>query len=382
MGAGLTALQASPYSDKIMNNNTQHPKHLSIVNTPVVDRQSSVKSPWRYVAKPTVIPMLSLALAASLPVHAQSEPGQFDLSPFAGYHMFESKQNLDDAFTYGVRLGYTITPHWTVEGAVSFVDTDVANASLMNVSEGQFSGPANNVDVMLYHVDALYHFRPEQKFSPYIVAGYGATDYKPAISDKDMTTFNLGAGAKYWFRENVALRFDLRNHFVGEVIQETYNNVSATVGLTFVFGGKSTPAAVVAKKPYIAAVAVESEAKEEVIVLELEDIHFDFDKSTLTSEAKTILQRSVTTLKKNPKAKVRIAGYTSESGTVEHNQALSERRAAAIKNYLVEQGIASRRLSTIGYGEARPESHEAKPSNLNSKAAKENMRALFEIIVE
>lgn len=327
----------------------------------------------------SAFPMFLLAAAAASPVQAQSDEGQFEFSPFVGEHKFESKQNLEDAFTYGLRLGYFITPKWSVEGAVSFVETNVDNALMTNPTEGQFASPIDDVDLLLYQVDALYHFRPLQKFQPYIVGGYGAADYTPSISDKHMSTFNLGAGAKYWFSDSVALRVDVRNHFIGEVVQETYNNLSATVGLTFSFGGKAKTVAAPAQQPYAAP---QPAVKEEVIVLEFEDIHFDFDQATLTSEAKTILQRSVTTLKENPKAKVRIAGYTSASGTAEYNQALSERRASAIKQYLVEQGITARRLSTIGYGDNRPAAHEGTPTNLNSNAAQQNMRALFEIIVE
>lgn len=355
--------------------------NTATVNITDAGRITMRQTPKYRFALPTAIPMLSLALAASLPAQAQTEVGQFDLSPFAGYHMFENDQNLEDDFTYGVRLGYSFTPKWSVEGAVSFVDTQVDDASLTGATEGQFSSPADNVDLMLYQVDVLYHLRPGSKFSPYLVGGYGAADYSPSISDKHMTAFNVGAGAKYWLADNLALRFDVRNHFVGEVVQETYNNVSATIGFTFAFGGTSKPAAAV-KDAYVAPTPAPKAAVEEVIVLEFEDIHFDFDQSTLTPEAKTILQRSVVTLQENPKAKVRIAGYTSASGTAEHNQALSERRASAIKQYLVEQGIATRRLATIGYGDTRPGTHEATPTNLNSGAAKENMRALFEIIVE
>jgi OOP family OmpA-OmpF porin len=325
-----------------------------------------------------------LLAAASLPVQAQTGEGQFDLSPFVGEHKFENKQNLEDEFTYGLRLGYAITPNWSLEGAVSFVETHVDNALMTNPTEGQFASPIDDVDLLLYQIDALYHFRPQQKFQPYLVGGYGAADYSPSISDKHMSAFNLGAGAKYWFNDSVALRLDVRNHFVGELVQETYNNLSATIGLTFSFGSKAKTIVAPAQQTYVAPQPATPQpvAKEEVIVLEFEDIHFDFDQSTLTSEAKTILQRSVTTLKQNPKSKVRIAGYTSASGTAEYNQELSERRATAIKQYLVEQGIATRRLSTIGYGDNRPAAHEATPTNLNSNAAQKNMRALFEIIVE
>ena len=123
--------------------------------------------------------------------------------------------------------------------------------------------------------------------------------------------------------------------------------------------------------------------KEKVTIVALEDIHFDFDKSTLTPEAQAILKRNIQMLKDNPRAKVRIAGYTSASGTEDYNQKLSERRATAVQEYLINEGIiAPERLSTIGYGETDPAMYEAAPKQLYSKAAKANMRVLFEIVVQ
>jgi OmpA-OmpF porin, OOP family len=89
------------------------------------------------------------------------------------------------------------------------------------------------------------------------------------------------------------------------------------------------------------------------------------------------------TVKENPKAQIRIAGYTSASGTEAYNQKLSERRANAVKAYLVNEGIiAPDRLSKIGYGETNPAMYEAAPKEIYSKAAKANMRVLFEVIVK
>lgn len=129
--------------------------------------------------------------------------------------------------------------------------------------------------------------------------------------------------------------------------------------------------------------ASEPKVEEKVIILALEDIHFDFDKSILTKEAQVILKRNIQILKEHPNAKISIAGYTSASGTDEYNQKLSERRAKAVKDYLVEEGVANpERLSKIGYGEANPAMYEAAPKDLYSKAAKANMRVLFEIILK
>jgi outer membrane protein OmpA-like peptidoglycan-associated protein len=130
-------------------------------------------------------------------------------------------------------------------------------------------------------------------------------------------------------------------------------------------------------------VALAAEPKEKVVVLAFEDIHFDFDKSTLKPEAQTILKRNIQILKDNPKTQVRIAGYTSASGTDDYNQKLSERRANAVIGYLINEGIiSSDRLTMIGYGKKYPARYEAAPKDLYSDAAKANMRVLFEIVVQ
>jgi outer membrane protein OmpA-like peptidoglycan-associated protein len=140
---------------------------------------------------------------------------------------------------------------------------------------------------------------------------------------------------------------------------------------------------VLVTEPMVEEKVVAAASEEKVIILALEDVHFDFDKSTLKPEAQTILKRNIQLLKDNPKAKVRIAGYTSASGTDAYNQKLSERRAKAVQEYLINEGVvAPERLSTIGYGETNPAMYEAAPKDLYSKAAKANMRVLFEITVQ
>jgi outer membrane protein OmpA-like peptidoglycan-associated protein len=140
---------------------------------------------------------------------------------------------------------------------------------------------------------------------------------------------------------------------------------------------------ILASEPRVEEKFMAAAAEPTTIVLAFEDIHFNFDKSTLTPEAQRILKRNIQILKDNPNAKVRIAGYTSASGTEEYNQKLSERRAKAVEEYLINQGIiAPDRLTMIGYGESDPAEYEAAPKELYSKAAKANMRVLFQIVVQ
>ena len=85
-------------------------------------------------------------------------------------------------------------------------------------------------------------------------------------------------------------------------------------------------------------------------------------------------------MKENHELKVRLAGHTSASGTKEYNQRLSERRANAVRKYLIAGGISPHRITVIGYGETKPAIYEITPQNIRSKAAMTNMRVVFEII--
>ena len=85
-----------------------------------------------------------------------------------------------------------------------------------------------------------------------------------------------------------------------------------------------------------------------------QNIFFQTAKSTLLPKSFPKLNDVVTILKDNPSFKVQIDGHTDFVGNDAYNQTLSEQRAAAVKAYLVSQGIAESRLSSAGYGESRP----------------------------
>lgn len=88
--------------------------------------------------------------------------------------------------------------------------------------------------------------------------------------------------------------------------------------------------------------------------ISLRDINFDFDKYDLRSDALAILSEHVRDLKAHPEIKVVIEGHCDEWGSAEYNLALGERRASAVKNYLVKSGISADRISTISYGKEKP----------------------------
>jgi peptidoglycan-associated lipoprotein len=87
----------------------------------------------------------------------------------------------------------------------------------------------------------------------------------------------------------------------------------------------------------------------------LADIHFDYDKYNIKDDARATLDNNGRWMKDHPGVHVKIEGHCDERGTNEYNLALGERRAQAAKRYLTALGIDASRLSTISYGEERPQ---------------------------
>jgi outer membrane protein OmpA-like peptidoglycan-associated protein len=92
-----------------------------------------------------------------------------------------------------------------------------------------------------------------------------------------------------------------------------------------------------------------------------DDVYFGLDRATLRPEARRRLDEAAKTLQADPAMRAQIEGHTCDVGTAEYNLVLGQRRADAVRAYLVSKGIAENRLSTISYG-------EEKPSHDNSKA--------------
>lgn len=86
----------------------------------------------------------------------------------------------------------------------------------------------------------------------------------------------------------------------------------------------------------------------------LSTVRFDYDSSTLTTDSRRQLAENAEWIKNNSKVTVQVEGHCDARGSVEYNLALGERRAKAVKNYLVSLGVDGKRLTIISYGEEKP----------------------------
>ena len=98
------------------------------------------------------------------------------------------------------------------------------------------------------------------------------------------------------------------------------------------------------------------QAKEQAASAEagLQDVFFGYDSWTITEEGRQSLMQDAQWIKGNNSALVKIEGHCDERGTLAYNLVLGEKRAKAVRNYLVELGVGANRLAVVSYGKERP----------------------------
>jgi OmpA-OmpF porin, OOP family len=204
----------------------------------------------------------------------------------------------------------------------------------------------------------------------------------------------FGVGAEVQLAPAWAMRLELERYRLDDLWGDQGDMKLLSLGLIYQYGQTShyaapTPAPMHEMAPQkianmqSGAMMQNTPVTNEPVMIELADIHFQFEQYALTSGAKTILRSHINALKAQPNSQVMIAGYTSASGSEAFNQKLSEQRAQAVKQFLIEEGgVAQSRLRTIGYGESSPAVVENSPMDLRSKAAKANMRVLFQMLLK
>ncbi|MFC2100552.1 OmpA family protein [Bacteroidota bacterium] len=113
----------------------------------------------------------------------------------------------------------------------------------------------------------------------------------------------------------------------------------------------------------------------------LNNIFFDFDRSTLRPESTSELNRIIELLNEYPTVRIEISGHTDSKGTEEYNVSLALRRAQSVVKYLVQHGISADRFEAKGYGETSPIAPNVTPTGTDfPKGRQMNRRCEFQII--
>jgi len=104
----------------------------------------------------------------------------------------------------------------------------------------------------------------------------------------------------------------------------------------------------------------------------VQDILFDYDKADIRPDQVSRLQGDASFLREHAEVRFTIEGHADERGSQEYNLGLGDKRANAVKEFLVSQGLQAGRVSTVSYGEERPQCREQ-----NEDCYQRNRRAAF-----
>jgi peptidoglycan-associated lipoprotein len=123
-----------------------------------------------------------------------------------------------------------------------------------------------------------------------------------------------------------------------------------------------------------AAAAADRQAQAEMTNVLAQKVYFDFDRDQLREDGTATLDAKSAILLANPSITLVVTGHTDERGTAEYNLALGQRRAAAVKRYMVGKGVGEGRLTTQSLGDSQPAA-----AGSDEAAYQQNRRAEFEV---
>jgi OOP family OmpA-OmpF porin len=314
----------------------------------------------------------SLVAATSFGVLAQGQ-GAVEGEAFYSKNYNDSVKHVEDGRTAGGSIGYFLTDD--VELVLGYGKTNYTRSNDGTGSQ-KIHGDTGSLT-------ALYHFGAVgDSIRPYVSGGFAHQSLSNVQADghngRDQSTFaTIGAGAKWYFTNNLYARAGVDASYKLDNGKWDY---APTVGLGVNFGGSGGKHEAAPAPAPVADVCTDSDndgvcdnvdkcpntpanvtvdatgcpAVAEVVRVEL-DVKFDFNKAVVKPNSYGDIKNLADFMKQYPQTSTTVEGHTDSVGPDAYNQKLSERRANAVKQVLVNQyGVESSRVNSIGYGETRP----------------------------
>lgn len=318
-------------------------------------------------ARPALIATLTAltALGAAQPALAAEADDRFYVSPLLGMVIADSARTLDDPIGGNLLFGKPLTDRLNLELSAWLASADADDGS-------------TSTDMAAYGVNLL--FFPQRDSSPLFgllgvshgdvgdhPASGGPTDYASTLVDVGVGGLWPVFGDRMRLRAQAAYRFDA--HFdttLGRGQRDGFNEPVLALGLQIALGSRDTRPASRSQGPAVVAPVQAhaspsappqaegqtTDASDTAIVLR--GVRFAVDSAELTPTAKEILDRVAVSLRRAPGTRFELIGHTDSTASAAYNQALSERRASAVRDHLAGLGIAASRMETRGEGENQP----------------------------
>jgi OOP family OmpA-OmpF porin len=327
-----------------------------------------------------------LATSATL-----ADEGGWYISPSIAYSDDDPDRLIDDSVAGGqIQVGKEMSEHFSLEGLLGYHDID------------GFPGQTH----LEIGVNAIRKFRPDSMFSPYVIGGlgylradaglpdFGGVPTAGTTSSSATATAGLGLQARLgdgpW-----SLRTEYRFRHAFDSSGVTDQVIS--LGIQYSFGGgadSSVPVAASMPEPVaysdsdqdgvtddrdrcpgtVAGAKVDLNGCEIQETIEFRNIYFGFDSDVVLPTAGRLLDRSASILIRNPDLQVEIAGHADTRGSERYNDALSLRRAEAVRHHLEQAGVNTANLTVRGYGKS-----QAVASDMNANSLAENRRVELRI---
>lgn len=268
---------------------------------------------------------------------------QADAHPYAGlnlgYVATSEDMHLGDVSAVGGQVGYHFNKDWSIEAAYAANNPYLAPKHQRG-GDHQIGMTSANLAYRLWSNDAV-------SVSGLLGLQHIEMDHAPSSKIDDSATLpTLGVAVSHYFTDQIELRGSVQ---AGYNRGMDYSDLYSSVGLNYHFGThedkcECTPA----------AAAPAAKAEPAVIMKKTLHAHFDHDRAIVRADDKKEIAEVAEAMKNNPGSKADLVGHTDSTGTDAYNQALSEKRADAVKAELVKQGASAAAITTSGKGEKEP----------------------------
>ena len=192
------------------------------------------------------------------------------------------------------------------------------------------------------------------------------------------TSINKGESANLSWNSTDATQLTIAPD-VGDVTAQGSTKVSPSDSTTYTItatgpGGSASATATVTVNAPPPPPPPQGPSEDELFLREVRDAYFDYDKADIRPDARVALSTTADFLKMHPSIKATIEGHCDERGSTEYNLGLGDRRASAVKQYLVSLGVSADRLNIVSFGKEKPFCMES-----NEACWQQNRRAAFSV---
>ncbi len=309
--------------------------------------------------------LLSAVIATLVSTGVIADDHKFEATAGAGGIFFGDP--IEDSAIVNLGLGYVINDRWTLEAVGSRYNTELEDSK-------------TDLEGEQLRLDALYNIETASAWKPYLAFGLG--DHKRTVDSSDSardTLLNLGVGLKRRLADNWEFRTDIRAF---NSLDEDYTDLTLTAGISYLFGATPVKAAPMVKA--VAPVVVKDIDSDGDGVFDSKDkcpdtpaqykvdavgcpmeltesvaiklaVKFDTAKSIVKDQYLEDIGNLAKFMNQYANTVVTVEGHTDSQGSDAYNQTLSQSRAEAVKQVLINKfSIGADRVKAIGFGEAKP----------------------------